>query len=411
MKILVEKKVVYDRETLFDQVWEEPIVRVAEKYGVSDVMIHKYCRKLDIPTPPAGYWRKKEMGCKVPKKPKLPNFKGLPKIVGTGRFEEEVPDQVIVKEDGTKEHVDPYRLSDELEEKCKKAASAVEIVARRKWHPVIEKHIATVTEWSKNHWTDPLAKCGEQPWEWHPYPAPVLWEQITVKAMPKFHTLMNAIILALESVGCSVIDGFYAVIGEEKVRFGAFETRERVLHDPERWKKENPKSYYYVSSNRKYDYRRNGEINFYVYHSERGYRTYPEIIYEKKHPDQKKLAAVVIDEIFHAVPYARKERLEREERERRYREEEERRVRQQELIRIEKRKVYELTENTNNYIIACNIRAYAAAVESKTDLSEEEKKWVVWAREKADWIDPMIRKEDAILGKYSKSVLNKDAYY
>lgn len=88
MKILVEKKVVYDRETLFDQVWEEPIVRVAEKYGVSDVMIHKYCRKLDIPTPPAGYWRKKEMGYKVPKKPKLPNFKGLPKIVGTGRFEE-----------------------------------------------------------------------------------------------------------------------------------------------------------------------------------------------------------------------------------------------------------------------------------------------------------------------------------
>ena len=40
MKVLVAKRVVYDRETLFDQVWEEPIVKDAEKYGVSDVMIH-----------------------------------------------------------------------------------------------------------------------------------------------------------------------------------------------------------------------------------------------------------------------------------------------------------------------------------------------------------------------------------
>ena len=118
-----------------------------------------------------------------------------------------------------------------------------------------------------------------------------------------------------------------------------------------------------------------------------------------------------IDELFHAVPYVREERLEREERERRYREEEERRARRQELIRNEKRKVYELTENTNNYVLACNIRAYAAAVESKPDLSEEEKEWVLWAREKADWIDPMIKKEDAILGKYSKSVLDKESYY
>ena len=121
--------------------------------------------------------------------------------------------------------------------------------------------------------------------------------------------------------------------------------------------------------------------------------------------------ASVIDELFHAVPYVREERLEREERERRYREEEERRARRQELIRNEKRKVYELTENTNNYVLACNIRAYAAAVESKPDLSEEEKEWVLWAREKADWIDPMIKKEDAILGKYSKSVLDKESYY
>lgn len=413
MKKMVQKKVVYNRETLFDEVWEQPVVKVAEKYGVSDVMIHKYCRKLGIPTPSPGYWRKKERGLKVQKKPRLPKFSGKTTITGFGRFEEDVPEEMIVNNNGESavQKVDPYELSEDLRAKCSKAIESVEIIARRKWHPVIEKHIASTTEWAKNNRTDPLAKCGENPWEWYPYPAPALWEQITVKAMPKFHILANAIILALESVGCSVTDDFHVIIGEEEVRFGAFETRIRVPHDQEQWKKENPKSYYYVPSNRKYDYRRNGEINFYVFRSERGYHSKPEIIYEKKHQDQRELVATVIDEIFHAIPYVKEERLEREERERRYREEEERRARRQELIRNEKRKVYELTENTNNYVMACNIRAYAAAVESKPDLSEEEKKWVVWAREKADWIDPMIKKEDAILGKYSKSVLDKESYY
>lgn len=30
MKKMVQKKVVYNRETLFDEVWEQPVVKVAE---------------------------------------------------------------------------------------------------------------------------------------------------------------------------------------------------------------------------------------------------------------------------------------------------------------------------------------------------------------------------------------------
>ena len=32
MKKMVQKKVVYNRETLFDEVWEQPVVKVAEKW-------------------------------------------------------------------------------------------------------------------------------------------------------------------------------------------------------------------------------------------------------------------------------------------------------------------------------------------------------------------------------------------
>lgn len=115
----------------------------------------------------------------------------------------------------------------------------------------------------------------------------------------------------------------------------------------------------------------------------------------------------MIEELFHAVPYVREERLESEERERKYREEEERRVRRQELIRKERRRIFELTENTSDYILACNIRSYAATIEAKPDVSAEEKEWIVWVREKADWIDLTIRKEDTILGKFSHSYLTQ----
>ncbi len=45
---------VYHRETLYQEVWSMPVTEVAKRYKVSDVAIHKVCKSLDIPMPPAG---------------------------------------------------------------------------------------------------------------------------------------------------------------------------------------------------------------------------------------------------------------------------------------------------------------------------------------------------------------------
>jgi predicted transcriptional regulator of viral defense system len=50
---------VWDREVLEKEVWAEPIRRLAKKYGVSDVAIHKHCKKMGIKLPGRGYWAKK----------------------------------------------------------------------------------------------------------------------------------------------------------------------------------------------------------------------------------------------------------------------------------------------------------------------------------------------------------------
>lgn len=68
------------REELYAQVWSEPMVRLAKRYGVSDVALAKVCRKLEIPVPPRGYWRRIQTGWRPAPAP-LPKLR--PGLCGT----------------------------------------------------------------------------------------------------------------------------------------------------------------------------------------------------------------------------------------------------------------------------------------------------------------------------------------
>lgn len=73
----MEEIIVY-RNKLYDQVWKEPMSRLAMRYNISDVGLAKVCRKLNVPVPPRGYWAKVQRGQKLAK-PELPKLtKGIP---------------------------------------------------------------------------------------------------------------------------------------------------------------------------------------------------------------------------------------------------------------------------------------------------------------------------------------------
>jgi hypothetical protein len=61
----------YDREKLYEEIWSEPMIRVAKRYNLSDVGLAKVCRKLNIPRPGRGYWEKKGAGKPLPRRPQL----------------------------------------------------------------------------------------------------------------------------------------------------------------------------------------------------------------------------------------------------------------------------------------------------------------------------------------------------
>ncbi len=70
----------YDREELYREVWEKPLIKVAESYGVSAVALGKTCRKLRVPVPGRGHWAKLAYGKEGAKKPPLPKLDKIPVI-------------------------------------------------------------------------------------------------------------------------------------------------------------------------------------------------------------------------------------------------------------------------------------------------------------------------------------------
>jgi len=60
-----------ERDKLYEEVWQTSINQLASKYGISNVGLAKICRKLNVPTPPRGYWARIEHGYngKVPGRP------------------------------------------------------------------------------------------------------------------------------------------------------------------------------------------------------------------------------------------------------------------------------------------------------------------------------------------------------
>jgi hypothetical protein len=56
----------FTRQALYDRVWTEPMRTIAAELGVSDVGLAKACRTAGVPTPPRGWWARKQFGKPLP---------------------------------------------------------------------------------------------------------------------------------------------------------------------------------------------------------------------------------------------------------------------------------------------------------------------------------------------------------
>lgn len=64
---MADGTIIFKRDELYEEVWSSPMTHLASKYGLSDNGLRKICRKLNIPTPPIGYWARLQYGKHDPK--------------------------------------------------------------------------------------------------------------------------------------------------------------------------------------------------------------------------------------------------------------------------------------------------------------------------------------------------------
>lgn len=379
---------VYNRVKLYEEVWEKPVVQVAVAYGVSDVMIHKICKSLDIPVPPRGYWARLRAGEKI-KKPPLPAKERVNQIIGYKTYKE----VKVIKEksldflpEDERQRVllvsDQIQLTDDKEKLHKKI---------REYHP-------KVREWNKNDRKEEKAQKGFKNYS---TPPPFLAGVISNETLPRVHRILDTLYRQIEILGGSVNDDLSLTIRNERVSLKIFEGQDEVKHELTRQEAQELVVYEDAIRHnkwankpniRKYDYIFNGKLKVSILNN-KYFRDSEKVKIESR------LGDMLID-LYEESEVIRKKR-EADEEAQRKREEEKRLREEREILYSEEAdKTVALTNIAQDYDMACKIRAYIESLELRADLSDEATaEWIDWAKKKADWFDPVIAREDELFGR------------
>jgi hypothetical protein len=70
----------WNRQELYEKVWQFPLRKLAVEYGISDVGLAKVCWKLEIPLPGLGHWTRIACGHTIARPP-LPVTENIPRLL------------------------------------------------------------------------------------------------------------------------------------------------------------------------------------------------------------------------------------------------------------------------------------------------------------------------------------------
>ena len=378
---------VYDRETLYREVWQSPVIDVATRYKVSDTTIRKICKALEIPLPKQGYWAKLRAGKPVEKRPPLPETNKRKKRIGpqTGHTYRPKPKETR------------GRL-DFLDEEDRIVVTTVAAQIRipdenERMHPKIVAHRKVVAAWRKEHKNDSdtgyRSRYAAEP--------PFLAVGISESSVPRICHILDALAKAVEPLGGKLKDNLTFVINGETIKLSFYEAKDKVEHTLT--KEENRQLLEYQEQRKRYKYANPPQIPKYD-HPYSGRLTL-DISQGKSFRDgsvplEERLGDILI-EMYIAAENTKQDRLRREEAERQRQEEKRKREERRKRHDLEVDKTLALKHEAEDYDIACKIRQYISAYVSAhpdEDLSE----WVEWATAKADWYDPTVSREDEFLG-------------
>jgi hypothetical protein len=116
----------FSREEFHALVWSKPLTHLAKDFRLSDVALHKICRKHDIPNPPLGWWAKHAAGHPVGRIPLPPQGP-------------DVSDSVVIASGELRD--EPGDIA-EARERARVRLSACDAAMPAQTHPIVARAIA-----------------------------------------------------------------------------------------------------------------------------------------------------------------------------------------------------------------------------------------------------------------------------
>lgn len=379
-----------DRETLYNEVWTDPVTVVAPRYGLSDVGLAKICRALAIPLPSRGYWAKIKAGRVMGRAP-LPKLK-TPGPVPTGLVKLP-PEKAAVRQAARQSAAKIRKETPPLPPSEESQPSTA--------HPLVRaaaKRLKQREGWPE----DTLLRSA---------PKEVLHLSVTRAALDRALGIADALIKALIQRGFDVaVDGERGVTTLKYIEtgttleFALTEYIRRTRHETtpaeeraqkrywERSRWDSSVSYPHVPM---YDYTPTGTLIIQIGRwPSRNWKDTPKTQLENR-----------LGEVIGGVlAFAQEKHLREVEGARR--EEAYRRAQEHYEFLIKRRedeaeRFKEIESRATDWERAMRLRAFADAVESRArlagELSPEQIEWLAWTRAKADWLDPLILVSDPIL--------------
>lgn len=385
-----------EREALYNEIWTEPVTIVAKRYGISDVGLRKHCKRLGIPLPSAGYWSKVRAGQTVPKPP-------LPKV--TGELRRFVRNYVIkyqadvesLSDSELQAAHDLSLLREETRDFIRDTCSNLKVAGKlRDPHNLIKQHMDNSRNSKKRDCTRDSSTTDRVYRRNEMLSSPEIILPITVSPgqINRAYRILDTLMKAIDEM-----EGYTSVVfysGQGKAYFLImhtafyYELKESTSKQKSEKGDKLPPALVLSLTAQSYF---NEDITQYL-----------EFRDSADTPLETQVGRIIYDMFIIGNRFRAADELANRA-ERRAWEEEERKRRLEGLRRGELEEISLLEQAASDWEKAQIIRRFADCAELQinevTEGSKREKllNWLKWARQKADWLDPLTAKEDELLGK------------
>lgn len=370
----------YDREELYRKVWEQPLLKVAEEYGISAVALGKTCRKLSVPVPGRGHWAKLAHGKEAAPKPPLQKLEKIPVIYRS---------PVIHKKPVTSDQNDPeFAAINQL--LSSGALDPPPVDGSTRPHPLIRHTASLLRSRSRKDEHGVLL----------PREAGGLDVKVSERTLERALRVMAQVLAVLErqSAGVGIFEQgcTTALINGEHVSFGIEEPIRRVVVQKPRVP--NPTDRWDYDEIVKHE--PGGKLALVIHSSTRGQYEQRARWSDAKVQRIENLVPDFVAGLMRAAVVVRREEEERKKREAEQQKRAQERAQLQKDIQEEEKKLEQFNQWVDLWERAERLRRFISAYAEKSRSWSAEKQpqyrvWIEWATKQADRIDPFVSEKPA----------------